>query len=141
MLKKCTNCGKFFGDDDQTLCSDCRNPNRKFKTTGDISRDKFLAARDIVYDNPDISPQGIVDLMEEMGIEISVREILKYVDEGRLSLNVSKEGNHCLRCGTRIPLGKYCDRCRIKMEAERKNEDSRDSDDDYKRRVKMHISK
>lgn len=136
MLKKCEKCGRFFGDEDHTVCSACRLSKRHFKSTGDMERDKFVAARDIVYDNPDISPQGIIDIMEEMGIEITIREILKYVDEGRLSLNTIKEGNHCQRCGTRVNFGKYCDRCRIKMEVS--GQDSTHNDEPDKPKIKMH---
>jgi len=137
MLKKCENCGRFFGDENETLCSSCRNTNLKFKSTGDPERDKFVAARDVVYENPDISPQGIVDLLEENGIEITTREILKYVDEGRLSLNTIKEGNHCERCGTKISIGKYCDRCRVKMELASDIKEQNDN----KGKIKMHTSK
>lgn len=139
MLKKCEKCGRFFGDENEgNVCSACKLSNSKFKSTGNVERDKFTCARDLVYDNPDISPQGIIDIMAEMGIDITIREIMKYVSEGRLSLNTIKEGNHCLKCGTKIGFGKYCDRCRIRVEQE--GNTSQPSDDDNSNRVKMHIS-
>lgn len=141
MLIKCEKCGRFFGDDGNTLCSSCRITTRKFKSSGDPERDKFLMARDLVYDNPDISPQGIIDLMAEMGMDITIREILKYVDEGRLTLNTIREGNHCQRCGTKIGFGKYCDRCRFRIEQEGGVANNNASDTDTSGRVKMHISK
>ena len=117
MLKKCEQCGRFFGDDEsQTVCTACRLSTRKFKSTGDIERDKFTLTRDLVYDNPDISPQGIIEILADMGVDITVKEILRYVEEGRLMLNTEKIGNHCLGCGTKIGFGKYCDRCRLKKE-------------------------
>lgn len=137
MLKKCEKCGRFFGDDGNTICNACRLSTRHFKSTGDLERDKFVATRDLVYENPDISPQGIIDILEESGIEITLREILKYVDEGRLTLSTMKEGNHCQRCGTRINFGKYCDRCRIKIEQEKSHSDHHDDHDD-KPKIKMH---
>ncbi|MCA0384092.1 MAG: hypothetical protein LCH34_00695 [Firmicutes bacterium] len=139
MLKKCEKCGRFFGDEGQTVCSACRMSSKGFKSTGDPERDKFVMTRDIVYENPDISPQGIIDIMSDMGVEITIREIMKYVDEGRLSLNTVKDGNHCQRCGTRISFGKYCDRCRFKLEQQNKMEGGHDDDD--KPRIKMHTSK
>lgn len=125
MLKKCEQCGRFFGDGDQyTLCSSCRLSTKTFKSSGDAERDKFVLTRDLVYDNPDISPQGIIEILAEMGVEITLREIMKYVDEGRLVLNTVKEGNHCLSCGTKIGFGKYCDRCRLKKEQQKATESS-----------------
>ena len=141
MLKKCEKCGRFFGDEDSNnICTACRLSTRNFKSTGDPERDKFTATRDLVYDNPDISPQGIIDIMEEMGMTITIREIMKYVDEGRLSLNTAKVGNHCLGCGTKIAFGKYCDRCRVKMEGQKMTENLNSHQDDDKNRVKMHIT-
>ena len=139
MLKKCEKCGRFFGDDTGgNICSACKLSNTKFKTTGNIERDKFICARDLVYDNPDISPQGIIEYMADLGIDITLREIMKYVDEGRLSLNTIKEGNHCIKCGTKIGFGKYCDRCRIRLEHE--GNSVHNSDDEQSNRIKMHIS-
>jgi len=62
---------------------------------------------------------------------------MKYVDEGRLSLNTAKVGNHCLSCGTKIAFGKFCDRCRVKMEGQKMTETAQEED---KNRVRMHIS-
>ena len=139
MLKKCEKCGRFFGDESgENICSSCKLSGTKFKSTGNIERDKFVCARDLVYDNPDISPQGIIEFMADLGIDITIREIMKYVDEGRLSLNTTKEGNHCLKCGTKIGFGKYCDRCRIRMEQDGNNNQASDSDNSN--RVKMHIT-
>lgn len=139
MLKKCEKCGRFFGDEDSSnVCTACRLSTRNFKSTGDPERDKFTATRDLVYDNPDISPQGIIDIMAEMGITITIREIMKYVDEGRLTLNTVAAGNHCHGCGTKLAFGKYCDRCRTKMDG-KKAPESPSNDDDDRNRVKMHI--
>ncbi len=143
MLRKCEKCGRFFGDDNGgNICNACKLSTRHYKSTGDPERDKFTATRDLVYDNPDISPQGIIDIMADMGIDITIREIMKYVDEGRLSLNMEKNGNHCRGCGTRISFGKYCDRCRVKMEQQKIAGEAPKgkSDSDDKNRVKMHIT-
>lgn len=142
MLRKCEQCGRFFGDEgDSKICSACRLSTRNFKSTGDPERDKFQATRDAVYDNPDISPQGIIDLLAEMGIEITVRQIMKYVDEGRLSLNTDKVGNHCLGCGKKIGFGKYCDRCRLKQEMNSSSDDSSKDDEDDSHKIRMHIKR
>ena len=140
MLKKCEQCGRFFGDDNGgDVCNACKLSTRKFKSSGDLERDKFTVTKELVYDNPDISPQGIIDIMADMGIDITLREIMKYVDEGRLTLNTEKVGNHCRNCGTKIGFGKFCDRCRLKMEG-LKSSDSKHSNDDDRNRIKMHIA-
>ena len=143
MLKKCEQCGKFFGaNDNSTLCTSCKLSTPSIKSTGDPERDKYLMCKEIVYDNEDISPQGIIDIMEEAGITITLKEILRYVDEGRLSLNLEKTGNHCARCGTRVISGKYCDRCRVKMESERAMNDLKGKVDSHEQsKIKMHTSK
>lgn len=139
MLVKCEKCGRFFGTEGkETVCNACKLSTRDFKSSGDPERDKFLAARNVVYDNPDISPQGIIDILEEMGIEITVKEIMKYVDEGRLTLNTEKIGNHCLRCGTKIGFGKYCDRCRVKMETQQQLESAQEN---REKKAGMHIKR
>ncbi|MBE0451554.1 MAG: hypothetical protein IBX70_12015 [Clostridia bacterium] len=144
MLKKCEKCGRFFGDEiGGNVCTACRLSTRNFKSSGDPERDKYTAARELVYDNPDISPQGIIDIMLEMGIDISLRDIMKYVDEGRLTLNTAKVGNHCYSCGTKIAVGKYCERCRTKQDLQKRAEKSNEkpvNDFHTEHKVKMHIT-
>lgn len=143
MLKKCDNCGRFFGDENgSNVCNACKLSTKKFKSTGDVERDKFVTTRDLVYDNPDISPQGIIDIMAEMGLEITLREIMKYVDEGRLSLNTVKDGDHCISCGTKVAFGKYCDRCRLKQEQQKAVEDFKNKFEDQSQsgKPRMHIN-
>lgn len=146
MLTKCEECGKLFGaENGEVQCSSCRLSRRDFKSSGDVEVDKFNITRDLVYDNPDISPEGIVELMLDLGYEIRVREIMRYVAEGRLNLASITDGNHCNHCGTRITRGKLCDRCQLKKDQEKVKQNlSKKIDEENNQTskgVKMHIRK
>lgn len=119
MLVKCESCGKFFGQErpDQTLCSACSVTGTKLaRHIADSGDPKFVIARDLVYDNPEISPEELKELMEERGIEISVREIMGYVKEGRLSIKNAPQGNYCEECGRSIIGGRLCPKCSNQLE-------------------------
>lgn len=121
-LTKCSNCGKFFGAGGQeTMCIECRTPNKKKAVlTGDVEHDKFTNARTVVYDTPNITPEGLVNELKERGIEITLKEILKYVADGRLNLVTIDGGTYCSGCGTKILIGTMCSSCSDKLERFRK---------------------
>lgn len=146
MLLKCEECGKLFGaENGETKCSSCRLSRKSFKSSGNLEVDKFNITRELVYDNPDISPEGIVELMEDLGYDIKLREIMKYVADGRLNLASLTEGNHCNHCGTKIGRGKLCDRCQAKKDQEKVKQNlSRKIDEEKNqtsRGIKMHLKK
>ncbi len=119
MLVKCEMCGKFFGADDASdkVCSSCGSgPKKRYSEIVDEDQRKFKAARDTVYDNPDISPQDLVDALAEMGIEITSKEIMGYVKEGRLSLKNNPDSRFCEDCGRVILSGRMCPKCSNKLE-------------------------
>lgn len=122
-LKKCENCGKFFGaDDNETLCHDCREPEkRKVVLTGDIEHDKFTNARAIVYEQPHITPKELTEVLNEMGIKITLKEIMRYVTEGRLQLITIDGGTYCSNCGRQISIGTMCSDCSDKLDKFRKS--------------------
>lgn len=118
MLVKCESCGKFFGAErpDQKLCSACSvTGTRLARHIADSGDPKFVIARDIVYDNPEISPENLRVLMIEKGIDITVREIMGYVREGRLSIKNPPAGNYCEECGRTIVGGRLCPTCSSKL--------------------------
>lgn len=121
-LKKCENCGVFFGaENGETLCNKCTSPGRsKAIITGDIEHDKFANARAAVYDQPNITPEGLVEELKFRGIEITVREIMKYVVDGRLTLVTVDGGNYCISCGAKIGIGTMCADCSDKLDKFRK---------------------
>lgn len=115
-LKKCANCGVFFGGDGDT-CSKCKSPGGvKAVITGDTEHDKFTNARALVYEQPHITPDELVKALKEMGIRITIAEIMTYVREGRFSLVTEGGGSYCLSCGKRIMIGSMCKECSDKLE-------------------------
>ncbi len=119
MLTKCESCGKFFGAEkpDQKLCSACSvTGTRLARHIAESGDPKFAIARDIVYDHPEISPEDLRLLMIERGIEITVREIMSYVKDGRLSIKNAPQGNYCEECGRTIVGGRLCPKCSNQLE-------------------------
>lgn len=119
MLKKCEGCGKFFGaDGDQRLCASCAEGEvTGLKHIKDPKEQRFVLARNIVYENPDISPDMLVKNMRDRGVDISVKEIMGYVKEGRLTLkNANPDDNFCEDCGKRILSGRRCPTCTKRFE-------------------------
>ena len=147
MLKKCISCGVFFGaeSDDDVECKKCKLSLHKFKSSGDEAYDKYLLTRELVYENPDISPQGIVDIMKDMGKNITRLEIMTYVKEGRLTIASITEGKHCRECGVKIESGKICKRCENKKEVDKINKEANSHDHDHdheeKHKAGMHTKR
>lgn len=144
MLKKCVECGVLFGaeSEEDEKCKKCRLSLKKFKSSGDEAYDKYLLAREIVYENPDISPEGIIQIMKDMGKDITRREIMGYVNEGKLALMSITEGLHCRECGVKITTGKLCKRCENKKEVDRINKSVANSaTSSEKPKAGMHIKK
>ncbi len=117
-LKKCENCGVFFGaKNEEILCSNCTSPKgKRVVITGDVEHDKFTNARAIVYDQPQISPEQLVKEMIELGIKITIKEIMRYVTAGRLALVSEGGGTYCSSCGKAIQIGSMCSDCTDKLE-------------------------
>lgn len=117
-LKKCEKCGVFFGSENgETLCNNCKFPKtKKYIITGDVEHDKFTNIRSMVYQHPHITPKELVAEMESVNIIITVKEILKYVTDGRLVLVTEDGGSYCSECGRKIMIGSMCSSCSDKLE-------------------------
>ncbi len=114
MLLKCEECGKFFGSDDDSraICSSCKEGAvTGLKHIKDPKEQRFVVARNIVYEQPDISPEDLIKQMKEMGIEITVKEIMSYVRQGRLTLKNADVDSMCEDCGKKILSGRKCPTC------------------------------
>lgn len=119
MLVKCETCGKFFGTDnsDQKQCSACSvTGERLARHVAESGDPKFVMAREIVYDQPEISPEDLKKAMAEIGVDISVREIMGYVKEGRLSMVNNPGAVLCEECGRPIMSGRLCPKCSSNLE-------------------------
>lgn len=120
MLKKCEKCGKFFGTEvqEQKNCSSCAQG----ESTGlghikDPREQRFIVARNLVYENPDISPENLVKKMKEMNIDIRIKDIMDFVREGRLTLKNSSVEEYCEDCGKKILSGRKCPSCTKEFES------------------------
>lgn len=142
-LVKCETCGKFFGQDtDETLCKECREPNKKKAVlTGDIEHDKFTNARAIVYDMPQINPKELAEEMNARGVPITIQEVMRYVTEGRLNLVTIDGGTYCTGCGRAITIGTLCSNCSDKLEKFRQPPAKKEKVVPKKKVNKMHTSK
>ncbi|MBN2795905.1 MAG: hypothetical protein JXR88_10905 [Clostridia bacterium] len=143
-LQKCEKCGKYFGaENGETLCTDCSSTSKKRAiVTGDIEHDKFTNARALVYDHPHITPQELADELTAMGLKTTIKEIMKYVTEGRLTLVTVDGGTYCSGCGRKIMIGTLCSDCSDKLDKFRKPAaTSKPKDDTEKKFVGMHTQK
>ncbi len=119
MLKRCEGCGKYFGadSDDQEFCASCSESEvTGLKHIKDPAEQRFVVARNLVYDNPNISPENLLNQMKAMNIDISIKEIMDYVRQGRLTLKNADPNNFCEDCGKRILSGRKCPSCTKKFE-------------------------
>lgn len=141
-LKKCENCGVFFGaEGNETLCENCRAPHgKKALITGDVEHDKFTNARAIVYDQPQITPKELVEELNNRGIAITISEVMRYVTEGRLTLVTVDGGTYCTGCGRKIQIGTMCSDCSDKLDRFRKPAQAPKKEEKAKSRG-MHTSK
>lgn len=120
MLVKCLECGKFFGSDaENTICSSCKEGELTgLKHIKDPKEQRFIVARNLVYENPDISPENLVKIMTDRGIDISIKDVMTYVRQGRLTLKSIEAQNICEDCGKKILSGRKCPSCTKKFEEE-----------------------
>lgn len=119
MLKRCEGCGKFFGatSDDEVLCSTCSEGELTgLKHVSDPREQRFIVARNLVYENPDISPESLVKIMRDTGLDVGIKDIMDFVKEGRLTLKNADPNNFCEDCGKRILSGRKCPTCTKKFE-------------------------
>ncbi len=119
MLKQCEKCGVFFGadDDSQVLCGSCRMTETNSRIKGvSIEDTKYQEAKEIVRENPDISPERLIKEMDEIGYKLTLREIMDYVKQGKMTLKSVANGIFCEECGKRILSGRLCPKCTKKLE-------------------------
>jgi len=102
-ISNCIRCGSVFSRTNKFICADClRKEEADFQKIADWLRD-----------NPG---QTIQALSEATGIE--KREILRWIRENRLILMDASEFLQCKKCGTLIPAGNFCDRCKLELTQE-----------------------
>lgn len=103
-LANCPDCGKLFNQMRERVCPACV-----------VAEDElFTKVRDHMRDN---DVHHVTQLSEET--EVSRELILKWVDDGRLIMEVAaSERPGCKRCGKPAAGGDLCSACRKEMAQE-----------------------
>lgn len=119
MLTKCTKCGKFFGSTNgNDVCDSCKITSGNFKEVADLSDVIFRETRNYVYDNPNVSPEDVIDYLAEKGLTITRKTIMDYVRNGLIILTSMEGKSTCEDCGRTILSGRYCPSCTRKKESD-----------------------
>ena len=117
MLKKCTECGKFFGAiGDEDVCDSCKIVAGTYEAVDDIDEVLFRETRNYVYDHPKASPEAVIEALAEKGLTITRKIIMRYVREGKIILSSMDGKQTCEECGRTILSGRYCPTCTRKKE-------------------------
>lgn len=88
-LKKCMDCGRLFDDKKgYGLCSKCIEAieGEEQNQSNQMTRTKEQLIKDCVYENPNIIPTEVMDIMDKKGIKVKYSEIIKLVNKGTLAL-------------------------------------------------------
>ena len=102
--RNCKMCGKLFNRVRSPFCPEC---------TKELD-EKFKQVKDYLYGNPDA---GIAEVSEEVDVSQSI--IQHWIREERLSFSEnSKVSFSCESCGAPIQTGRFCKRCKSKMQQE-----------------------
>ena len=100
----CKICGRLFNQVRSPFCPECMKG----------LDEKFKQVKDYLYGNPDA---GIAEVSEEVDVSQSI--IQHCIREERLSFSEnSKVSFSCESCGAPIRTGRFCKRCKSKMQQE-----------------------
>lgn len=106
-IANCPKCGRIFVKGIQDVCPNCY---KEVEDQYDLCL-KYLREH---------KQCNIYDLSEDTGV--SVKQITKFIREGRISLVNSPNMNYgCEVCGTPIREGNMCENCRNKLSKDFKN--------------------
>lgn len=98
----CKRCGRIFRSDNRrVICPICVKE----------LEEKFDEVKEYIYANP---ASTIVEVASETNV--SVEQIKNWIREERLILtNPQGAGITCMKCGTVVSTGKYCNKCKVTM--------------------------
>lgn len=104
-LANCSRCNKVFAQvsKERTLCPACVKEEE----------DNFLKVFHHMTSRPSATAQEIA---QATGVDLM--EIYRYVRENRLRLVKTDTGLRCESCGSPISQGKICDKCRLQLSQE-----------------------
>ena len=101
--RNCRSCGSLFNYmGGEPICASCK---KKLE-------EKFTKVKEYLDEKPTAT---IVEVSEET--EVSVTQLKQWIREERLSLSSASDiGITCMSCGRPIRTGRFCDKCKIKMQ-------------------------
>ena len=85
-VKQCSKCGKFIGVDVQDICEACKPQKIYSDATHAQISDPFVIARNLVYDNNNLTVDGLIQKMSTMGYPLTRKDVMQFVKEQRLFL-------------------------------------------------------
>ncbi len=102
-VRNCKSCGRLFNYmGGMPICPNCQ---KKLE-------EKFHEVKQYLHENP---RSTIAQVAEEM--DVPVKQIKQWIREERLTLSeASVDGIVCESCGAPICSGRYCDKCKAKMQ-------------------------
>ena len=103
--RNCRSCGTLFNYiSGPPICSKCK---KKLE-------EKFTEVKEYL----DAHPNATISVVSEE-MDVSVKQIKQWIKEERLSLSeATVEGIVCESCGKPVRSGRFCDKCKIKMQNE-----------------------
>ena len=101
-VKQCKQCGRLFQSLGADICQSCAE---------ELDR-CFITVKKYIYDHPDAN---VVEISEDTGI--AEKMILRFLREGRLSLDTAVDILNCERCGAPITGGRFCGKCQSMLES------------------------
>ncbi|GAB4347795.1 MAG: hypothetical protein Kow0099_30060 [Candidatus Abyssubacteria bacterium] len=125
-LINCIRCGSLFSATTSSVCPACVK----------LEEDEFTRAVAWLRENPG---KTITALAEATGIERT--RILTWIRQNRLRFMQHSEYVLCKKCGTPITSGNFCDRCKLELTHEVKqniDEIEREKKPSHRRRDGMH---
>ena len=103
MVKQCVKCNRLFEDilEKYNLCPECRKEEEV------VLRD----VKDYLWDNPGTTESKLWELFG-----VTHPQIMKWLRDERIELTPSSKITlQCMRCGSMIFRGRYCDDCQAKV--------------------------
>lgn len=100
-IRQCKSCGQLFQSFGADICPECAE---------ELDR-CFSEVKRYVYDHPEAT---VMDIVQGTGVE--EKTVLRFLREGRLSVNAPEGSVRCEECGAPITGGRFCSVCRSRLE-------------------------
>ncbi len=95
-VQQCRQCGRIFTSLGSDTCPACAEEIDEY----------FRKVKNYIYDHPDAN---VTEISE--GVKVPEKLVLRFLKEGRLSVDESVYALECERCGAPISAGRYCKKC------------------------------